>query len=200
MSSIGSFIKSIIGSSSYPLIDIRSQVDGMTYKVRDMPDKQAAADLLAKVRLRIRKFCDYLENTHKDRPQIKRMVQNFKADPNRFIEATPDAEHTSYSVNKGEKIHLCLRQRKPGDESLVKEDVMTFVAIHELAHTITQSVGHEPEFWNNFAWLLKEAEKLGVYKYTDFSAHPVSYCGVSITDQPIYDQNKDEAFTRGAKV
>lgn len=201
MSGIFSFVKSIIGGGgNYPLVDVKSQIDGMVYRVRDMSDKQQAADLLAKVRLRLARFCEHLEKTYRDRPQIKRMTQNFKADPQRFIEATPDAEHTSYSVNKGEKIHLCLRQRTAADESLVKEDVMAFVAIHELAHTITQSIGHEPEFWNNFAWLLKEAEQIGIYKHTDFSAHPVPYCGVSITDQPTYDPSKDEAFTKGAKV
>jgi hypothetical protein len=201
MSGIFTFVKSIIGGGgNYSLVDIKSQIDGMVYRVRDMSDKQQAADLLAKVRLRLARFCEHLEKTYRDRPQIKRMVQNFKADPSRFIEATPDAEHTSYSVNKGEQIHLCLRQRTPGNESLVKEEVMVFVAIHELAHTITQSVGHEPEFWNNFAWLLKEAEQIGAYKHTDFAAHPVAYCGVSITDQPTYDSSKDEAFTKGAKV
>ena len=200
MSNITSFLKSIIGSGNYPLVDVKSNIDGMTYKVRDMNDKQDAANLLSKVRLKIARFTEHLEKSYRDRPQIKRMMENFRADPNRFIEATPDSDHTSYSVNKGEKIHLCLRQRKTGDESLVKEEIMIFVAIHELGHTITQSIGHEPEFWNNFAWLLKEAEKLGIYTHTDFTAHPVAYCGVYITDQPSYDQNKDEAFTKGAKV
>jgi hypothetical protein len=201
MSGIFTFVKSIIGGGgNYPLVDVKSQIDGMTYRVRDMSDKQQAADLLAKVRLRLARFCEHLEKTYRDRPQIKRMTQNFKADPARFLEATPDAEHTSYSVNKGQQIHLCLRQRRANDESLVKEEIMVFVAIHELAHTITQSIGHEPEFWNNFAWLLKEAEQIGIYQHTDFAAHPVAYCGVSITDQPTYDQSKDEAFTKGAKV
>ena len=107
------------------------------------------------------------------------------------MEATPDAEHTSYSVNKGESVHLCLRQRQGADENLVNENVMVFVSLHEMAHMITDSVGHEPEFWNNFGWLLKQAENLGVYQYQDFKAHPVRYCGTNITDQPRYDPAKD---------
>jgi hypothetical protein len=70
---------------------------------------------------------------------------------------------------------------------------MTFVAIHEMSHMITDSIGHEPEFWNNFGWLLKESEKIGVYKYQDFKEHPVRYCGTKITDQPRYDPAKDGA-------
>jgi hypothetical protein len=119
------------------------------------------------------------------------MVNNFRADPARFIEATPDSDHTSSTVNKGEIINMCLRQRSGGDESLVDENVMMFVALHEFAHICTESIGHDSDFWNNFGWLLKEAEAQGLYRYTDFAAHPVNYCGVHITDSPRYDPSKD---------
>ncbi len=192
MSSLGSWFTSIF-TGNYPLVSVKSRVDGRTYKVRDMADKQEAADLLAKVRIRLGKLCDQLVAKYPTKPQVQRMQQNFKADPDRFLEATPDAKHTSYSVNKGEQIHLCLRQRNGPDERLVSEDVMMFVGIHELAHTITKSIGHEPDFWNNFGWLLREAEALGLYEHQDFKAHPVAYCGVSITDQPRYDPARDES-------
>lgn len=183
--------KSIIGGGNYPSIWVVSTVDGKQYKVRDMPDKQEAANLMARLRIRLTKICDALEQKYPDKPQVKQLCKNFRSDPSRFIESTPDSEHTSYSINKGEQIHMCLRQRSGPDESLVNENVMTFVALHELAHVCTESIGHGPDFWNNFGWLLKEAEALGFYKYTDFQAHPVSYCGVYITDSPRYDPAKD---------
>ncbi len=68
-------------------------------------------------------------------------MQNFEANPSRVYEATPDAEHTSYSVNKGESVHMCLRQRETQDESLVNEDILAFVAIHEMGHMITRISG-----------------------------------------------------------
>lgn len=176
---------------NYPIVPVRSQVDGLSYNVRDMPDKQAAADLLARVRMLMKKLYLHLESSFPDKPQVQRLVQNFKPDPERLLESTPDQEHTSFSVNKGQKVHLCLRQRAGGNETLVDENVMIFVALHEMAHMITQSIGHEPEFWNNFGWLLREAERIGVYKYQDFKSHPVAYCGVQITDQPKYDPSKD---------
>lgn len=182
--------KSIIGSN-FPTTIVTSTVDGKSYKVRDMADKQKAANLMAHLRIRLTKLCDALEKKYPDKEQVKQLVKNFRSDPERFIEATPDAEHTSYSVNKGESIHMCLRQREGPNESLVDENVMTFVALHELSHVCTKSLGHGPDFWNNFGWLLKEAEELGLYKYTDFQAHPVSYCGVYITDSPRYDPDKD---------
>jgi len=180
-----------IQTSAYPTVSVKSSVDGNTYMVRDMSDKQEAADLLARVRQRMQKLYNYLIATYPEKLQVKQLRQNFKPDPTRISESTPDAEHTSYSVNKGESVHLCLRQRQGNNESLVKENVMTFVALHEMAHMITTTIGHGPDFWNNFGWLLKIAEEQGIYKYEDFAAHPVSYCGVKITDSPKYDSKKD---------
>jgi hypothetical protein len=182
--------QSMIGGN-YPSVYVTSTIDGKSYKVRDLPDKQQAANLMATLRIRLMKLCDALERKYPDKAQVKQMVNNFRADPARFIEATPDSDHTSSTVNKGEIINMCLRQRSGGDESLVDENVMMFVALHEFAHICTESIGHDSDFWNNFGWLLKEAEAQGLYRYTDFAAHPVNYCGVHITDSPRYDPSKD---------
>lgn len=184
-------IKKLFGLGQYPSLVIKSTVDGKDYTVRDLPDKQEAADMMARIRIKLSNLKIHIESKFPDKPQAKQLVRNFEAEPSRFFESTPDSELTSYSVNKGEAVHLCLRQREGQDESLVKEDVIMFVAIHEMSHMITKTVGHGPDFWNNFGWLLKEAESLGLYQYTDFSAHPVSYCGVYITDAPRYDPAKD---------
>jgi hypothetical protein len=194
LTQMSSAVRDILGSSNYATVKVRSTVDGREYVVRDLPDKQRAANLLATVRMRLGTLMDNLTQSYPSKPQVQRLVQNFRADPDRFLEATPDAEHTSYSVNKGEKIHLCLRQRD-GTEQLVNENVMLFVALHEMAHCITKSIGHEPEFWNNFGWLLREAESRNLYTPTDFKAQPVTYCGVQITDAPRYDPRKDEQQT-----
>lgn len=195
MADLPSLLKNAINSlsppSNHPLTNVTSTVDGRVYRVRDMSDKQQAADLLARVRQKITTLYNAMKEKFPNKPQVKQWMQNFTPTSERFLESTPDAEHTSYSVNKGEKIHLCLRQREGKNESLVDENVMVFVAIHEMAHVITPTIGHGPDFWNNFGWLLKQAESLGVYHYQDFKSHPVSYCGLSITDSPAYDPKKD---------
>ena len=183
--------------SKYPLSYVKSTVDGEQYLVRNLPDKQDAADRLARTRDKLVRLRKYLEQSHKSSPFVANMLKNFDASPSRFSESTPDAQYTSYSVNKGEKIYMCLRQRD-ATEQLVSEKVLTFVALHEMAHTGTQSIGHTPEFWNHFAWLIKQAERINIYEYTDFAAHPVEYCGVHITDSPTYKQGvkdgiKDES-------
>lgn len=190
-SAVNSLTNAVKGPSQYPLVDIKSNIDGQIYRVRDLPDKQQAADLMASVRQKLSKLFNICQQQFPNKPQVKQWIQNFVPEAKRFAEATPDAEHTSYSVNKGEKIHLCLRQREGTNESLVDENVMVFVGLHEMAHVITPSLGHGPDFWNNFGWLLKQAEKAGIYRYQDFKAHPVKYCGLHITDSPSYDPQKD---------
>lgn len=185
------YVAMFFKNSKYPMALTQSTVDKEYYLVRNLPDKTDAANRLARVRSKILILRKYLEQTHKDKPFVKQMLTNFDCSASRFSESTPDAQYTSYSVNKGEKVYMCLRQRNEKEE-LVNENVILFVALHEMSHVGTESIGHTPEFWNHFSWLLKQAEHTKIYEYTDFSAHPVEYCGVHITDSPTYkDSVKD---------
>jgi len=171
----------------YEMAYIESSIDKNKYLVRNMADKQQAADRLANIRAKLLRLMKNLEQTFKDRPFVKQILKNFDANPDRFTESTPDASYTSYSVNKGEKIFMCLRQRDE-KENLVDDNILIFVALHEMSHIGTSSIGHTKEFWNHFAWLLQRAEAIDIYKYQDFAAHPVEYCGVHITDSPKYKE------------
>jgi len=176
--------------SNYDMAHVESTVDKQKYIVRNLPDKQEAADRLARTRAKLLRLMRDLKQADGKKPFVEQMLRNFDADPSRFSESTPDANYTSYSVNKGEKVFMCLRQRNEKEE-LVNENIITFVALHEMAHIGTVDIGHTPLFWNNFGWLLKRAEEIQIYEFTDFSAHPVEYCGIRITDQPTYDKAKD---------
>jgi hypothetical protein len=198
MDSIGSSLsyalqktKNLFTGGGFPMVSVKSSVDGQTYKDRDMADKQEAADMMARIRLKMKKLKIHLESTFPDKPQVVLLKKNFDAEAHRLGEATPDDEFTSFAVNKGESVHFCLRQREGGNESLVQENIVTFVAIHEMGHIVTKSIGHGPDFWNNFGWLLQESERIGIYTPQNFAAHPVSYCGMKITDEPKYDSTKD---------
>lgn len=171
----------------------QSKIDNQYYLVRNLPDKQEACDRLARVRAKILILRTFLEQTHKDKPFVKQIIDNFDCSSARFSESTPDAQYTSYSVNKGEKIYMCLRQRNEKEE-LVNENVILFVALHEMSHVGTSSIGHTPEFWNHFAWVLEQAERVKIYEYTDFAAHPVEYCGVHITDSPTYKKHVSDGL------
>ena len=172
---------------------VQSTVDKEYYLVRNLPDKQEACDRLARVRAKILVLRTFLDQTYKDKPFVKQIIHNFDCSSERFSESTPDAQYTSYSVNKGEKIFMCLRQRNEKEE-LVNENTILFVALHEMSHVGTSSIGHTPEFWNHFAWILEQAERVKIYEYTDFAAHPVEYCGVHITDSPTYKKGVSDGL------
>jgi hypothetical protein len=112
---------------------------------------------------------------------LERLANNFNED--NIHENTPNTKYTSYSVNKGEKIFFCLRNKHT--EKLVELNTIMFVAIHELAHLMTEEIGHPQIFWNNFKFLLKVAIDQKVYKYIDFNNYPKEYCGIKITDTPL---------------
>ncbi len=56
MTMFSQIINSLQGQGSYPIVNVKSSVDGEIYRVRDLPDKQAAADLLARVRAKIKRL------------------------------------------------------------------------------------------------------------------------------------------------
>ena len=162
----------------------KSNLDGETYLVRNLPDKEEAANLLARIRKKCVKLTKYLAVKYPNKENVIQLVNNFK--PNNISESAKNSKYTSYSVNKGEKIVFCLRS-KDDNQELIKENIMMFVALHELGHVMSKSIGHTKEFWDNFRFLLKEAIKAKIYKYQDFRKKPVKYCGTNITDTPLND-------------
>ena len=158
-----------------------SSIDGRKYLVQNHKDKQEAADLLATIRKNLILVVQELSKTNKNNEDIKRMVNNFN--PDNITESDENSKYTSYSINKGEKMVFCIRTRDK-DNKLEDLNTMMFVALHELAHTMTKSIGHTQEFWNNFRIILRNARKLGVYKRVDYNKTPKSYCGTMITDDP----------------
>ena len=52
---------------------------------------------------------------------------------------------------------------------------------------MTKSIGHTPEFWENFKFLLKDANEIGIYTPEDYKRNNIEYCGMQIKDNPYYD-------------
>jgi hypothetical protein len=104
--------------------------------------------------------------------------------PNHLQESEERSLHTSYSINKGQNIIFCLRS-KDASQTLIDKNILIFVALHELAHVMTVSVGHTSEFWENFRFLLAHAITMHMYQPVDFKENPVPYCGTYITDTPL---------------
>lgn len=98
--------------------------------------------------------------------------------------ATKDAAVTYDKIS----IHMCLRNKDTG--ALHDIDTAMFVLIHELAHMVTEDIGHTSDFWENMKYLLDNAEKAvdnngqPVFKRKDFKNSPEMYCGVAIKHDP----------------
>lgn len=160
---------------------VKSKVDQRQYIVRKLDDKQQAADMLGDIVKACIKLIDHLVKKYPDNKDVMRLKKNFN--PENVSEGSPDSGYTSYSVNKGEKIILCIRQ-KDTDE-FVDMNAVLYVTIHELAHLMTSELGHTQMFWDNFKFILQEAVDIGIYKKVDYSKSPVPYCGIKITSSVI---------------
>jgi predicted metal-dependent hydrolase len=159
-----------------------SNVDNTRYLVQNKEDKEKAANMLAKLNKKIKKLLKHLEKKDPENEDIKRLVSNYNVE--NISEGTEDSNYTSYSVNKGEKIVFCLRERD-GSDNFVNENVLMYVAVHELGHLMTSEIGHTETFWTNFKYLLNEAVKIKVYKKIDYSENPTEYCGINIKSSII---------------
>lgn len=188
------FICIILGISIYiyfesknsNMIYIISNADNNKYLVRNIEDKQNAADLLGTMCKKIQKLLNYLEVHNGGEDRVKRLIKKFN--PNNICESHADNKYTSYSINKGEKIVMCLRT-KDGTNRLIDINTLMFVILHEIAHVMTISIGHTPEFWSNFKFILKISVKIDIYNQIDYSKDPQPYCGIKVTDSPLYNKS-----------
>jgi len=162
---------------------VKSNKDGKKYKVRNTASKLEAANLLAELRSRLEKLSNHINNKYGSKNKCASLIKKrFK--PNNISETPEHSKNTSYSVNKGEKLVFCIRPKDKKQE-LHEVNLLMFVAIHELAHVGSVSIGHNDEFYDNFVFLLKEAVEIGAYKKIDFDRNNKDYCGMTITSSPI---------------
>ena len=158
---------------------IVSKVDNRNYDVQIKEDAQDAADLIAKVREKLILLVDYMYKTFPNDSKVKQLKKNFN--PDVIKEGIDNPSYTSYTINKGQEIILCLRT----NGQLVDINVLTFVCIHELSHIGNETVGHDDAFWQFFKELLTEAINIGVYTKYDYRSNPVDYCNIKITSSPM---------------
>ena len=172
-------------SDAFQLKCIVSTVDGNKYCVREREKLQEAADMLARITVKCKELVDYVHNKHGDQDNVKRLVEGYN--PQRVMETLPTSEFTAFSENKGEKIAFCLNTKREGVSNMIDEHTLMFVAIHELAHVCTKSIGHKTEFWENFKFLLENAKDANIHLPVDYKTKPAEYCGMNIKDNPFYD-------------
>lgn len=150
-------------------VAVRAQ-SGKEYYVLDSPQKQYVADMLDKVSHKIEKLVELLPSDNAIHTKFSGTLE----------ESAPmmGQKFMGYTVNKGQRIALCV-------EPKTDENTLMFIAIHELAHVMTDEYDHNEQFWNNMKTLLKIAEENGLYTYYDYSKEPVEFCGKRIESTPL---------------
>jgi hypothetical protein len=168
--------------------------DSNNYLVRNLPDKDNAALMLAEIRSKLLDFVDNLasqaekESMSQDDKEIdSELVNNYKYIkmiqkklPDSIIkESSAKSEFTSYSVNKGEELVFCLRSKK--NNKLHNINDIMYVAVHEIAHIGCPEIGHTPLFKKINKFLLERACEAGLYKFENYKETQKEYCGITLT-------------------
>lgn len=172
-------------------VPVLSTIDDSSYNVNpSLNNMQLASDNLAKLNNigieLLRALRDKYSLSLTPRGDVTRQLLS-KYNPDNIVEHSPKLNNsTSYVVNKGNIIAICLRD-KSGEE-IHDVDILSFVFIHELSHIAIPDTDHTQKFWQTFKFLLAEAEQANLYISPKFTAdNSVLYCGIQITYNPLYD-------------
>lgn len=159
---------------------VTAALDGRRYLCLKLKDRQQAAEHLADLTGRMLRLVQHMMAIAPADREVAQLYRNF--DPDAIHEGSHTSGYTSFSVSKGESITLCIRQT---DNTFVDLNTVTYVAIHELGHLMSSTVGHDQTFWANFKRLLQEAIKIDLYRRVDFASEPEPYCGIEITSSVV---------------
>lgn len=173
-------------SDYFNLKCIISTVDGEKYCVRERKNMKEASDLLAKIVNKMNILIEKLKEKYPEQENVKYLVKNYN--PKKIVEILPNSQYTAYSENKGRKIAFCLNVDKKNDNNLIDENTLMFVALHELSHLATKSIGHNSDFWKNFKFLIKEASENNLYVIENYTIKNKTYCGVKIKSNPYFEK------------
>jgi len=161
------------------LIDDRVLVeasDGHKYLVRNTHKKQETAEALVRLNTKVITFINRLvkEADVEHTPMALRLKKRYN--PSTLSEGRIDKRYTSYTVNKGEQVVLCLRTRDSNDV-IYDDNLIFYVTLHELGHIASITEDHNAEFHRNFRYLLKKASEWDLWKRV---SEPFQYCGMHV--------------------
>jgi len=164
---------------------------GKKYLVANNEYKNEVADLLSIIELKMYKLRDYLYENRKTKKYVKNIkyIELLKKHLNKkrtkIFENVNDPDLTSYSVNKGEELVLCVRNK--GSKKLQNINTMMYVVIHEMAHMGCPEIGHTPLFNKIFKFFLQTAIKLKIYKKEEYFTTRPNYCGMILSTNILND-------------
>ena len=106
-------------------------------------------------------------------PLLDQIRSNFTMLSSDYTDIPLQEGNGAYTENKS-VITLCLKNPETG--RFYSMNTLMYVALHELGHIISKTHGHNEEFRQNFARLLRRATKIGIYDPK--IPIPTTYCGI----------------------
>ena len=176
--------------------------------LRDYHNAEEAARLLQRTNAKMMKFLEFMKDKYRVN-ETDEEIDNYEehititaSEPHRiaaalldnynpdvFYENEPGHNGTSYTLNKGAAMYICLRN-KFDKNKLVDPDMLFFVMLHEAAHIANYNGwGHDTRYWEVFKFILKNAREAGLYFPKDYSKYPENYCGLHVDYNPLLDPN-----------
>jgi hypothetical protein len=178
--------------SNMHLVTISLPGRGEKYMVSNLyGDEVESAKLMSKINDNIIGVLRHMKNkyigSNSYPSHLVQITENmlYNYNPEVIIENVPGGGDTSYTINKGKRMYICIRDFKG---RRLDPHTITFVVLHELSHIgHYYGWGHGQSYWEVFKFVLKEAEESGFHYPIDYSLQPIKYCGISITYNPYFD-------------
>ena len=160
----------------------KAEFDGQVYMVQELPDKMKAVDLLIKLKNDLSVIAQKTLDRAKDEKNSEYIgymqIINDRLNTVYIREVEKDSPYTSYSVNKGEELVFCLRNKET--HKFYDYNKILYVAVHEIAHIGCPEVGHTKLFFELNRYILETAQKNKMYEFVDYNSTPEEYCGIQI--------------------
>lgn len=161
---------------------VHAEFNGQVYMVQEHADKMKAVDLLIKLKddltiIAQKSLERAKKENNKDYVDYISIILN-KLTTVFIREVEKDSPYTSYSVNKGEELVFCLRNKETFE--FYDYNKILYVAVHEIAHIGCPEIGHTKLFFELNKYILETAKDTNMYSYNDYNSKPEEYCGIQI--------------------
>jgi hypothetical protein len=168
--------------------------DGKKYKVVNVNNKinKEKADYLARIYSKAKKTVQHMYDNKLPTKEIaNRTMERFNNCE--FGETSNGEKSAAYTIGKGYGgMRLCIMV----NGKFNNENDAFFVVLHELAHVMSVSYGHNDEFKQNFNFIVKLAVKLDLWKPAEYEKEARDYCGTLVTNSPCSGSNGENECTK----